>query len=82
MTVVNDLLAGYTQGELDEAFKLVAPEGNWKLPINCKIRCLPEADLRRIAFAIEFFTGSVANITTHRGHHTITAAGYYAAIGA
>jgi hypothetical protein len=80
----SSLLGGYTQAELDAAFALVAPEGNWKLPISATlpIASVTADDLAKIAFAVTFFTGSEAKLKYGKKAFTLTAPGYYAAVGA
>lgn len=78
------LLGGYTQEELEAAFALVAPAGNWKLPIKASFPAASTAfdDLTKIAFAIEFFTGGKATIKYGNKAFAVTAPGYYASVGA
>ena len=81
----SSLLGGYTQAELDAAFALVAPKGNWKMPINATLpmASVTADDLAKIAFAVTFFTGSNATVSvTKTGKLFLTAPGYYAAVGA
>lgn len=75
-----------TRGALNEAFKRVQPAGNWKLAIDATVS-LTTDERDMVAEAITFFTGSVARfearsevgiLTTYH----VTAAGYYATIGA
>lgn len=77
----------FTREQLDRAFKLVRPERHWKDPIR---RIIPaEAAMehgvtyRAIRYAIQFYTGSVAEVTPlPDGRAHVQAIGYYAAVGA
>ncbi len=67
-------------------FNLVAPKANWKDRINALVS--PD-ELTRLGAtktdlgkAVTFYTGSVPTIKWERGQLRVTAAGYYAAIGA
>jgi hypothetical protein len=72
------LLGGYTQAELEAAFALVAPKPNWKMPIEATLpKNTPAAEIKKIAFAIEFFTGGKAKFT----YGKVTAPGYYKSVG-
>jgi hypothetical protein len=78
-TVVSD--RGYTRGQLDEAFKLIANSKNWKFPVDAVI----DSDKFPICDeACVFFTGSkleiVESLTTHLIR--VKADGYYLTIGA
>jgi hypothetical protein len=69
-----------TRGELDEVFKLVQPKDNWKMPIDAVV---PRGTkLAMLKEAVIFFTGSSPTIKQVRGGFRVTAAGYYAAVGA
>ena len=71
-----------TRGELNEAFKLVQPQGNWKETINATVQ-LDEAGRAMVREAVIFFTGSVPTFTPVPGLGVqVKAAGYYATIGA
>jgi hypothetical protein len=77
-----------TRGELSKAFDAVANKANWKLPINASVD-LDEFTKAMVAEAVVFFTGSKAKFkrltgttTGGIGRYRVTAAGYYAAIGA
>jgi hypothetical protein len=78
------LLGGYTQEELEAAFALVAPAGNWKLPIKAELPSItPIAKRKMIAYAVTFFTGGAATFSkTPGGKLLVTAPGYYASVGA
>ena len=78
----------FTRRELTEAFALIQPKGHWKNPIDaeCHTGVMPTMSAREVAAvhqAVIFFTGSVPEIT-HLGNFRcrVTAAGYFAAIGA
>lgn len=82
--IAMDLMGGYTDKELNDAFNLVANKENWKLPISATLPSITSASKRKlIAFAVTFYTGSVATFgKTASGKLLITAPGYYAAVGA
>jgi hypothetical protein len=75
-------------------FDLVAPKDNWKGPIDATIEAPREAGDREIfcklmVAAVQFYTGSMAVVEwtgvkskTGWPQMRVTAAGYYAAIGA
>lgn len=72
-----------TQQELEAAFALVRPKANWKDPIDVLIPNKGKAHINLIAQAIAHFTGSIAEFTpVGRRMVRVTAAGYYASIGA
>ena len=74
------MMGGYTEAQLEAAFALVSNPENWKLPINMRVTA--ECPPSQIARAVTFYTGSVAEITSHAdGSHTVVAAGYYATLG-
>lgn len=78
-TVVSD--KGYTRGELETAFNVIADSANWKLPIDAVIR----SELFEVCEeACVFFTGSKLKIVDILSTNLIrvTALGYYATIGA
>src|SRR5262245_36809222 len=77
-----------TRGELEIAFNAVADKVNWKNPIDATVD-LDAYTKAIVAKAVEFFTGSKAKFarkggttTGGIGRYRVTAAGYYAAIGA
>lgn len=81
----------FTLDELKDFFDFVAPQDNWKNPIDCvrDILLSTEKEKRFLAgihCAVIWYTGSVPEIRPnderHNGRVRITAAGYYAAIGA
>lgn len=81
----DDLLGGYSEDELHRAFDAVANKENWKLPIAAVI----DRDMLEVTcFAIMFFTGSIATtipmqmLGGEAGKFSVTADGYYAAVGA
>lgn len=78
------LLGGYTETELSAAFDRVANKVNWKLPVKALLPSITSAkEKAKIAFAITFYTGSVATFgKAPTGHLLVTAPGYYATIGA
>lgn len=79
------------QSELAKAFDLVADKTNWKLPIKAIVSG-DGIDRELISDAVVHFTGSVPEFyfwnggKSLRGDYTVfaevTAAGYYATIGA
>lgn len=72
---------GYTREELSAAFDLVKNRAGWKLPVNVLLP--PDADRKLITAAVIFFAGCVPEfITEPGGDLTVTAVGYYAAVGA
>jgi hypothetical protein len=75
------LMGGYSQAELEAAWAKVAPEGDWKMPVNRVVHCFEE-DAECIRFAITYFTASEPTVTKmgFTGYH-FRAAGYYAACG-
>lgn len=80
-----------TRGQLNDAFKLVQPKDHWKNPINV-VLALTADEREMVREAIVFFTGSVARFETvafdadrqrpNRFTYRVTAAGYFATIGA
>jgi hypothetical protein len=78
------LLGGYTEVQLAASFNIVAPKPNWKMPISTSLPGdSPQVALDQLAFAITFYTGSVASFTKlPNGKILITAPGYYSAVGA
>ena len=73
----------YTRGELLELFNRVAPEDNWKNPIDKTLPgSLTDRELLGIIEAVVFFTGSRPTIGQEGGSFRVKAAGYYVATGA
>lgn len=84
----------FTRGEITDAFNLVADKANWKNPINAVVEFRSARERIALHRAVEFFTGSRPTLTFMKfvpndsgtGSDTVkyrvTAAGYYAAIGA
>ena len=76
-----------TQGQLSEAFDRVADKANWKNKIDAVVD-LNDQEMAMISEAVVFFTGSVAKFAPRNGaalpkcRYRVTAAGYYATIGA
>jgi hypothetical protein len=88
MIVANVMGRAVTQGELKVAFEAVADKVNWKMPIDAVVDLDPYT-MAMVKEAVVFFTGSVAKFkaltgttTDGIGRYRVTAAGYYAAIGA
>lgn len=74
----------FTRGELDEAFSKVQP-ANWKDAIDAIVELNSPRELLALGLAVPFFTGSVARIVRideGGNRFRVTAAGYYATIGA
>lgn len=73
---------GYSQNELNEAFKKVQKVDNWKMPTKrLVVATLAEADL--ISRAITWFTGGVPTIKAQKNGWAVSATrGYYHFIGA
>lgn len=82
MTIdLDNLLGGYSQDELEQAFKLVRPASHWKDPISAKVPADTNLDL--LQFAVGYYTGSLAEISkADDGQFLVEADGYYATIGA
>lgn len=83
---MNDYEPSAEQKKNQPLFNLVANRENWKMPIDAVIDPMAlyalkatKSDLGR---AITFYTGSVATIERLGKKLHVTAAGYYAAIGA
>lgn len=71
---------GYTDAELHRAFDMVKNRTNWKEPINAVIA---ESDLDIVTEAVIYFTGCLIDVWPYKeGRVRVTAAGYYAQIGA
>ena len=74
------------QRKYQPLFNLVAPRDNWKNPIRALVTPAELTALgatwNDLGKAVTFFTGSVATIQWKKGKIFVTAAGYYAAIGA
>jgi hypothetical protein len=75
------VFGGYTDDELRDAFELVRPAENWKLPIDATV---PEGtDTDVILAAVCYFTGGPAFFEANGdGTIHVTGAGYYAQVGA
>ena len=72
-----------TRGEFSSAFDRVANPTHWKLGIDAVVDVADARDLEVVLRSVEFFTGSRATAGIVRpGRYRVTAAGYYAAIGA
>ena len=70
----------YLISELREAFQKVQDKKHWKNPINNVCRT---EDKAKVAGAIAFFTGSIAEFEDlSNGWSAVRAEGYYNAIGA
>ena len=77
----------YTLGELHRYFNMVCDLNNWKLPIDKVALLQTERDVYGMHEAVVWFTGSVPHLAVNRFtpegiEYRVTAAGYYAAIGA
>jgi len=63
----DDLLGGYTESQLREAFDLVCDEDHWKDEVDCKVAVPHGTDLAAfvelVRFAILFFTATAATVT-------------------
>lgn len=72
------------QSELERAFDLIAPKQNWKMPIDMTLDyVMIPVDFALLTDACIHFTGSVPTFTYLKHPELrITAAGYYATIGA
>lgn len=74
---------GWTIADLRKAFDVVSPAENWKAPIDKSLIVKSAEERRKIAKAVQFFTGSEADWTHDgAGRWTLKAAGYWAAVGA
>lgn len=80
----SDLLGGFTETELRAAFSRVENKEHWKKPIAALVQVVSERELEAIKYAVTFYTGSVATVSRGFGPdvYKVTAAGYYAAVGA
>jgi len=77
----------WTRGELSAYFKQVETKDNWKMPIDADVLLDNDRDLFGLREAVIFFTGSVPTFRPLRARggktlYNVTAAGYYAVIGA
>jgi hypothetical protein len=72
-----------TRGELSAAFDKVRNSAHWKNRIDAKVRVSGYEELQMIVEAIEFFTGSRAEVSLAPEPETyhVRAVGYFAAIG-
>ncbi len=87
MVVAKNGSMEWTRQELDALFSLVASKENWKLPINANVVLGSDREVLGMTEAVIFFTGSVPHIDAIRANgrkvvYKVTAAGYYATIGA
>lgn len=75
---------GYKQRQLEAAFKLVQPVGNWKMKIDARVPYAADSDeVKLICASIDYFTGGLWKVTPVGASETrIKAPGYYAVIGA
>jgi hypothetical protein len=79
-----------TWGELHDAFETVRPAEGWKDPIDAVVDVAGDFELLKLREAVIFFTGSVPTFAPKFGaglkpptcRYRVTAAGYYAAVGA
>jgi len=77
------LLGGYSEKELAAAFNKVAPKPNWKAAVAAVLPAeTSPREIKKIVFAISFYTGSEATVRSYPNGHVVTAPGYYAAVGA
>jgi len=78
---IKRILGGYTQEQLEVAFRVVQNPEHWKNPVRAII---PATQLEVTKAAIIHFTGSTAVVTPcpNGTQVQVEAAGYYAAIGA
>ncbi len=72
---------GYTRRQLTDAFELVKPAENWKMPVDAMV---PAGTSRLlVTSAIIFFTGSIPSYRAQPdGSLIVVADGYYRAVGA
>ena len=71
---------GHTHGQLVEAFDLVKPVGNWKMPIDATVK--DDVDLQLLEDAVIYFTGGpIETQRTSKGIR-VTSEVYYHHIGA
>lgn len=79
------IVDGFSIAELRRAFERVQDKADWKNPIDAFIGQADTTERRKIATAIEFFTGSRAEwISAQRRTKavwTVQAPGYYQACG-
>lgn len=82
--LIAKLMGGYSKAELEAAFAKVANSENWKMPIVAELPSITSAvEKAKIAYAVEFFTGSKVTFgKTAGGKWLIKAPGYYLAVGA
>lgn len=79
------LFGSYTDQQLRDAWELVKPAPNWKMPIDANV---PSAtDLSAVSAAVAYFTGGVPKFTPkftgmEITSYQVTAPGYYQCIGA
>lgn len=80
-TTLSGLLGGYTETQLSEAFDMIRPTENWKMPIDAVIRDNDNVEL--VQYACMFYTGDYGTVTDNNdGTYRIRAPGYYMTIGA
>lgn len=76
------VMPGRTRGDLKDAFDLVKPKDNWKMPIEARLPVDTDADkLALIEDAVIFFTGGTIAIERDAGGVTVRSEGYYHHIG-
>jgi hypothetical protein len=73
---------GFTRAELKDAFDRVCDPANWKNPINVLLGNLEVRECDAIAAAVVFYAGCEASLVREGTKTRVTAAGYYAAVGA
>lgn len=71
---------GWTRGQLSEAFDLVKPAGNWKMPIDAIVK--DDVDLQLLNDAVAFFTGGLISTDRTSKGVRVRSEGYYHHIGA
>lgn len=77
-----NLLTRFTRNEMKEQFDRVADKQHWKNPIDATVSLTPR-ERAVLCEAVVFFTGSVPTVEkVGFGVYRITAAGYFAAVGA
>ncbi len=70
---------GWTHGQLTEAFDLVKPAGNWKMPIDACVK--DDVDLQLLDDAVVYFTGGIISTQRTSKGIRVRSDGYYANIG-
>lgn len=61
--MARNLLGGYRESELIEAFNRVKNKEDWKAPIRAVLGPTTEAELALIEYAIQFYTATTARVT-------------------